>query len=140
MYPSVAKLEQAIYTYLSSRPVLITRADIAQTHPRSQADLTGGKGRVVIGFINDMRENSQISRGSSAPSFQFVCYAKDYANSRRLQELVITEIERWGESDFLMSGQRLLTTVKINSYGPAYETDASLYMSNVEYRFSLTLV
>jgi len=131
MYPSVAKLEQALSAYLSTR----IAANISPIHPSSKADI-GTRPRMTISFVNDIAEGRWLTRHMAEPSIQFVFYTVSYALSRQLQEQLIAIME--GISSIDMQGQDATRWYKVNSFGSLYEQGSALFVSGVEYRFLLT--
>lgn len=136
--PSLQKLKSKLYTYLTSKTAITTIATVSPTHPLAKADLAG-KGRVVITGINDLGLVS-VGRAGSLPSIQFACWDATSSNCDRLREVVINTMDEWIEADLTMVGQKVNSAHLENIIDTDYESVTGLYVSSVEYRFSLTLV
>jgi hypothetical protein len=135
VYPKISELESSLFTFLSSQSAINTSATVTSTHPRDKSELSGGKGRIVLTFVNDIAEGRYITRAISEPALQFACYTLSYPRSRGLQEAVIATMETW--NGVINSTTKVGSFYKNTTFGPAYEASSDTFVAAVVYRYFL---
>lgn len=138
MIPSVLKLKEKIYQFLSASQPVIDLATIAIAHPQTSSELQKGKGVVAITQLYDLQEGFVISPSLLYPWLQFACWDTSEPRSTRLLETVITCIESWDSATFSTPDQQVNSINRRRRNGPFFTDKVQLFVASVDVGFKLS--
>lgn len=129
-------LKSSIRSHLLSQNTdeLTVRFDVTAQHPASPADMTEGKGRVVLtGPIGDYALRKYVSQNLAKLHIMHTCYAIEEGNAGWLMEQVAEIIRTTSASTFpKMKGQYLVYSNLILLTGPTFNPKFNIYSARAD--------